>query len=260
MSWIAVAIGGSALLGAGASIYGANKQAGAAGDASAAQLGMFGQTQQNLAPWMQGGSAALSDLEGLLGITPGTPGTPGTPAHGFLNRVPGTSGTPGTAAGFDPNAPLVKPFSLQDFQQSPAYQFNLEQGMNAINKGANARGNYYAPQTLQDLGKFAQGTASNEFQNAFSNYNTNQNNIFSRLQTLSGQGANAAANLGGFSAQTAGQIGQNITGAGNAQAAGIVGGANAIGGGIGDYYNYQLMNKLISQQNPLYGNVNIPTM
>lgn len=263
---IGAAILGAGVLGAGASIYGANKQAGAAGDATSAQLGMFNQTQQNLAPWMQGGTAALSDLESLLGITPGTPGTPGTPARmgGLLGRQmlsPATAGTPGTPTSFDPNAPLVKPFSLQDFQQSPAYQFNLEQGMNAINKGANARGNYYAPQTLQDLGKFSQGLASNEFQNAFSNYNTNQNNIFNRLQTLSGSGQNAAANLGTAATNTGQQIGSNITSAGAAQAGGLMGAANALSGSIGSGYNAYLMNQILAQQQgstyrPNYGNPN----
>lgn len=221
MSWVAVAIGGSALLGAGASMYAADKQAGAAGAASGMSQQQFAATSANLQPYVNQGVHAL----GQMGTQFGTPTSPGN-----------------------------KPFSLADFQQSPAYQFNLEQGMNAINKGAAARGNLYAPQTLQDLGKYAQGTASNEYQNAFSNYNTNQNNLFSRLQTLSGQGANAASGLGGFGAQTAGQVGANMIGAGNAQAAGIVGGTNAISGGVGDYYNYRLMQQILGQQQrPTYG-------
>lgn len=225
MTWTAVAIGGAAVVGGVAANSAANKQAGAAGQASQVEQNMFNQTQGNLQDWMNSGRQANYTLQNLLGLKTGS-----------------------VDAGFDQNAPLSKAFSLQDFQASPAYNFNLEQGMNAINKGAAARGNLYAPQTLQDLGKFTQGTASNEFQNAFSNYNTNQNNIFSRLQTLSGQGANAATNLGGFGAQTAGQIGGNIIGAGNANAAGIVGGANAINSGVGSYYNQQLMQQILAQQ------------
>lgn len=220
MSWVAVAIGGSAVLGAGASIYGAGLQADAANNASGVQQHMFDTTTQNLAPWMNQGQVSLKQLGQQFGKV---------------------------------SSPGNQPFDLSKFQASPAYNFNLEQGMNAINKGAAARGNFYAPQTLQDLGKFAQGTASNEFQNSFGNYNTNQNNLFSRLQTLSGGGQNAAANLGALGAQTAGQIGGNMIGAGNANAAGIVGATNAVGGGVSDYYNYQLMQRLIGQQAPTYG-------
>ena len=144
---------------------------------------------------------------------------------------------------------LLRPFSLADFQASPAYNFNLEQGQNAINKGASARGNYYAPQTLQDLGKYSQGMASNEFQNAYSNYNTNMNNVWNRLYGLSGSGQNAAAQLGGFGANAANQVGQNTMGAANAQAAGTMGVNNALQGGIQNAY-WQYLN---NQQQPNYG-------
>ena len=149
---------------------------------------------------------------------------------------------------------LLRPFSLAEFEESPAYQFNLEQGEKAINKGAAARGMYYAPQTLQDLGKYSQGVASNEFQNAFSNYNTNMNNIWNRLYGMSGSGQNAAAQLGGFGERAAGQQGEAAMGAGNARAAGIVGGANAITGGVSDAYNNYLLSQVLSQyQQPVYG-------
>lgn len=219
MSWVAVAIGGASLvgglMGADASRHAANTQADATKQASLIEQQQFNQTQQNLAPWLQQGQTSLAQLGQQFG---------------------------------NANSPGNQAFGLQQFQASPAYQFNLDQGMQAINKGANARGNFYAPQTLQDLGKFAQGNASNEFQNAFSNYNTQNNNLFSRLQTLSGAGQNAAANLGGFGAQTAGQIGGNMIGAGNAQAAGIVGGANSINSGIGGAGNAAIMDMILKQQ------------
>lgn len=155
----------------------------------------------------------------------------------------------------DPNfGSLTRPFSLADFQESPAYQFNLEQGEAAINKGASARGNYYAPQTLQDLGKFTQGTASNEFQNAFNNYNTNMNNIWNRLYGLSSSGQAAANQTGTFGGQAAEQIGGDIRAGGDARASGIVGAANNILGAGGDAYNAYLQNQVLGQnQRPNYG-------
>jgi len=145
-------------------------------------------------------------------------------------------------------------FGMDDFQESPAYQFNLQQGMEAINKSAAAKGKYYAPATLQDIGKYSQGLASNEFQNAFNNYNTGQNNMWSRLFQTANMGQNSAAMTGQAGVNTANQIGENTIGAGNARAAGTVGAANAINGGIGDAYNAYLMSQVLGQrQSPNYG-------
>ncbi len=199
----------------------ADTQAGAAGAASQVQQGMFNQTQANLQPWMQGGQVALSELNNRLGLS-------GDPNSGNFGQ-------------------LTHQFGLSDFQQSPAYQFNLEQGKAAIDKASASRGKFYNPSTLQDIAKYSQGLASNEYQNAFSNYNTNMGNIYNRLSGISGAGQNAAANLGGFSGTLAGQLGSNITGAGNAQAAGQVGVGNAITGGIANYQNAQLMQQMLAQ-------------
>lgn len=59
---------GSAVIGAGASIYSANKQASAANSAANTQLSMYNQTRSDLLPYMQGGSAAFSQLMNLMGI------------------------------------------------------------------------------------------------------------------------------------------------------------------------------------------------
>lgn len=262
MPWvIGGAILGSSVLGAGASLLGANKQAGAANQANAGIDARYQQTRSDLAPWMQAGQVSLEQLQRLSGLIPGTPGTPGTSPQmgGLLGRQiisPGTPGTPGTPGSFDPNAQLVKPFGLQDFKESPAYQFNLQEGEKAINKGAAARGNYYAPQTLQDLGKFSQGLASNEFNNAYSQYNTNMNNIWNRLYGMSASGQNAAAQLGGFGANAASQVGNNLTSAGAAQAGGYVGAANTLANAGGSAYNAYLTNQILGQnQQGIYGSI-----
>lgn len=165
----------------------------------------------------------------------------------------------------DPNFGLLakpfreyKPFTLADFQESPAYQFNLAEGRKALEKSAAARGTYYAPATLQDIGKFSQGLASNEFNNAYgmfnqdySNaynaYNTNMRNVWDRLYALSGSGQNAAAQTGAFGTTVGGQIGENIIGAGNARAAGQIGQANAWTNAGTNAYNAYLMNQMLAQ-------------
>jgi hypothetical protein len=140
---------------------------------------------------------------------------------------------------------LTKPFGMEDFQASPAYQFNLAEGEKAINKAAAARGKFYAPGTLQDIAKFSQGLASNEFQNAYSNYNTNNKTIWDRLYSLSGAGHNAAAGIGGFGTTVAGQVGENMMGGANAQAAGRVGSANAFNNGMSSAYNQFVQQQIL---------------
>ncbi len=205
---------GSALLGSNAAQGAANTQSAAADRATALQGQIYGQTRQDLAPWLQQGQVSL----GQLGAATATP-----------------------------NSLLTKPFGLEDFKASPAYQFNLSEGEKAINKGAAARGKYYAPSTLQDISKYSQGVASNEFNNAYNQYNTNMNNIWNRLYSLSGSGQNAANQTGAFGQNYANQASQNIIGSGNAQAAGQVGSANAVSSGLGSAYNNYLLNDILTR-------------
>lgn len=221
MSWVAAAIGGSAVLGGFMSNRASQQQRDAAGRASEAQMQMFNQTRQDLMPWQQAGTMALGDLQRRMGLS----GDPNSPGYGQLTHQ----------------------FGLQDFQESPAYQFNLQQGKMALDKASAARGKFYAPSTLQDIAKFSQGMASNEYQNAFSNYQTNMGNIWNRLNSISSGGQNAAAHLGGFGTTVGGEIGNNITGSGNAQAAGTVGMANAATGGVNNYLNYQLLQQALAR-------------
>mgnify|MGYP001593502506 CR=1 FL=1 len=213
MTWVATAVIGSTVLGGAAAYAGGKAQANAANHATDVQMDMFNRTQANMAPWMQSGNMALSQIN----------------------------------QGLQPGGQFEHQFNLNDFQASPAYNFNLEQGKLALDKAAASRGKYYAPSTLQDIAKYSQGLASNEYQNAFSNYNTGIGNIWNRLQTISGGGQNAAANLGTNATAVGGQIGSNIIGAGNAGAAGIVGGANALTGGVGNYLNYDLTQQILAR-------------
>lgn len=262
MSWVAVAIVGGAVIGGVASNAAADKQASSANKASGVIASQSEQTRRDLMPWLGSGQLSLQQLQKLVGVNPGSaPRVDGS--NGYWSRpgggtadfwVPNDPNNDPTASTFDPNAPLVKPFSLEDFKESPAYQFNLQQGQDAINKSASARGSYYAPATLQDIGRYSQGVASNEFNNAYGQYNNNQNNIWSRLFGLSGSGQNAAAQMGAFGGQAANQIGQNTIGAGNAGAAGIMGTGNALQGGIQNAY----WQNLASQQQPSYGSAATP--
>ena len=223
MTWAAVAIGGAALLGGilggRSSKKAASQQANAATQASQLQNQQFQQTRSDLAPWMQQGQASLSQLGQLTA----------------------------------PGGQLMQPFGMEQFQQSPAYQFNLEQGMDAINKATRARRTNYAPATLQDIGKYSQGMASNEFLNAYNMYNQDQGSVYSRLMGMSQLGENAGAQTGAFGNQSAQAQGGYMTDAGAARAAGTMGQANAWAGALQQGGNAWLQsNALRGAQQPNY--------
>lgn len=221
------------LFGMGASENAADAQVGAANAAAGVQRQMFNQTQENLSPFMNTGKFALSDLEYLLGM--------GMGRGDFLSAYPEKFGS------------LARPFSMSDFQASPGYQFNLQEGQKAIEKAARRSGKAYAPSTLQEIGRFSQGVASNEFNNERNAFRNFQNDLFNRVSGVSGSGQNAAANLGAFAGQAGNAIGNSITGAGNAAAAGMVGGANALSGGLAGAYNNYLTDRILREaQRPTY--------
>ena len=70
MTWVAVAVGGAALVGAGASYLGSKKQADAATNAANISQNQFGVTNAQQQPYIQSGYGALSRLNTLLGLSP----------------------------------------------------------------------------------------------------------------------------------------------------------------------------------------------
>lgn len=230
---VAAATIGGAVLSSNAAGSAAKTQAGAADNATAAELAMFNTTQQNLDPYMKSGLTANNTLLQLLGLT--GPGATGTPGAGSPLSLATYGNMPGVTAPQD--------FGAKQYQQSPGYQWQLSQGLGAISNAASAQGGVQSGNTLKALTTYGEGLANQDYQQAYNNYlnnyvnqlnsfNANSTTTFNRLQTLAGSGQNAAANLGSLSSQTAGDIGSNIIGAGNARAAGTVGAANAYTGGL----------------------------
>ena len=110
----------------------------------------------------------------------------------------------------------------QSLANDPGYQFRLQQGLNAVNSSASARGNANSGATMKALTQYGQNFASNEYQNAYN-----------RLANLAGLGQ-TGTNLG---VQSAGQYGQavsnNLIGLGNARAASQINQANNFSNLIG---------------------------
>lgn len=203
---------GSAAIGASASNSAANQQASSADAATQAQLQMFNTVQQNLAPYMGTGNNALMALNNFMGLGTGT---------GYY----GNATAPGVA-GFH-----------YDPANDPEYQFMLSQGSSAIANQASALGGVNSGATLKALSDYGQQTALSSYQTEFSNWNTQMNNVFSRLMNAINVGQSSAAGVGTAAMGTGQEIGNNLIGAGNARAAGTMGSANSLAGGIQSFFS-----------------------
>lgn len=108
-----------------------------------------------------------------------------------------------------------------DLSKMPGYQFQQQQGLNAIQNSAASRGQALSGNTMQGLEQFGQGLASTQFQD-----------YMNRLAGLSGMGQAAASGVA-----TAG--GNLIPAAGIAQSAGQANWGNAINSGISNFTQQQ---------------------
>lgn len=134
-------------------------------------------------------------------------------------------------------------FSYNDLTADPSYQFRLQQGVNAIDSSASARGKLLSGAQDKALQNYGQGMASEEYSNAYNralqNYNTNANtdlNIANIGRGAAGQTQSAMANYSSGAANTLSNLGnaqaQGAYATGNAQATGYTNLANTLNSGI----------------------------
>ncbi len=207
MTWVATAILGGAAVSGAASIYGANKaseaQQNAANQAAQTQMAMFQQTQRNLAPYRQAGQADLSTLQGQLPF-------------------------------------LTSPIKMDEatLQQTPGYQWNLQQGLKSVQNSAAARGLGSSGAALKGAATFATGLADSTYQNQFNLENINRSNAYNRLMGLVNAGQSAAAGTGAAALATGQGVAGSQMAAGNAAAAGYnsIGAAGQIAGNAATTY------------------------
>lgn len=133
-----------------------------------------------------------------------------------------------------------EPADLSAFQASPGYQFRLQQGQDALESSAAARGGLFSGATGQALTDFGQQSASQEFDNYV-------NRLFGMSQqgnatatNLGNLGMGQAANLGNIYAQQGQNAADAIQNQWNAYgsiadqgAAAVMGGMGGIPGGAG---------------------------
>lgn len=191
----------------------ADAQTQAANTASQTQLDMYNKTRGDLSPYNTGGQADFTRLNKLLT----------SPAY--------------------INGPQMTESRLR---ATPGYQFNQNQGLKAVQNSAAARGLGVSGAALKGAAQYANGLADSTYQNQFSNAVTNQTNAYNRLMGGASLGENAAAQTGAYGTQTASNIGNNVIGAGNAQAAGAIAQGNAVGSIASGASNAYLTNSLLN--------------
>jgi hypothetical protein len=125
--------------------------------------------------------------------------------------------------GMGPQGSLGRQFTMADFVKDPAYQFDLKQGLEAINNSNSVRGGALSGGTLKALSNYGQQQASNEFGNARDYFMRNQNQNFSQLSGLAGQGLNATNIDVGLGQHLSDSTLDERNSIGNAKAAGVIG-------------------------------------
>jgi hypothetical protein len=161
---------------------------------------------------------ATGPSPGASGPSLGGSGVPIVSSAGYNPSAvysPGGSINP-SGAGTSNALPSGSSPDFSTFYNQPGYQFALNQGEQAINRGASANGSLYSSSTLGALGNYAAGTASTQY-----------NNYVSQLMQMAGLGQNAANTTSGAAITTGNNISANAFSAGNANASGILGSAGA---------------------------------
>ncbi len=135
------------------------------------------------------------------------------------------------------------------FEASPGYQFRLQEGINALERGAAARGKLLSGPTQKALIRWGQDYATGDYDNFLRRY-------YDRLrpwQSLAGVGQTATGETGRLGANMAGNvartnilaaqgIGNALLQAGRARASGYEGMATAANKGIENYFLMRRLN------------------
>jgi hypothetical protein len=214
---LAIASLGVGLLGAGASVYGANKAANAqkeaANQAAAVQReameyqkANYERASENLSPFINNGTGASNLL---------------AEAYGLRGK---------TALGQS---------SLEAFRNSPDYQFALKGGSEALDNSAAAKGGVLGGNQIRAQTEYGQGLATSNLQS-----------YFSRLAGLSQQGLTAGGYLGSIGTgagnsvgASANNVGNSIMAGGTAEASGILGGVKGFQSGLNSLSLFNQMSK-----------------
>lgn len=218
---VSAAIVGAGAMSAAGSAIGASENASAMKKAAAIQAQQFAETKAALEqgkkealgyiePYAGVGQNALNELAYGMGLATPTADykSANIPQGGLANY------------GIDQYkqdvgyTPMVN--TLEELQATPGYQFQLEQGLQGVNRSAAARGGLLSGANLKAINDYAQGQASTGYQaaweraqNAYSNAFGRNQQKFQNLQTMANNGQSAA----GMQGNAALSVGTGLAGA-----------------------------------------------
>jgi hypothetical protein len=280
--WAAGAAIGGAVIGSQASKSAASKQSAAAGEANALSERQFDKQTSLQEPFRQQGMAAGNRLNTLLGLTIGPDGYAQTEDN--FDAAAYLAANPDVASGWDFNnasawdhynqfgknenraftpteyairtareskadpafGSLMRDFSMKDYQADPGLEFRQQRGEQGLTRARAAGGLLGSGKYLKDAMDFNSGLASQEYGKAFDRFQVNRSNKLKPLQSLMGSGQTSATVLGQAGQNYANTAGQNILGAGDARAAGTMGSANALAGGLNSAWNTYSQNRMLN--------------
>jgi hypothetical protein len=243
---VAAATVASGVIGAGTSLIGSSKAAGAAKDAADLQRQQYERTRGDLAPFVGTGANALSDAYALAqrGMTGG--------GRDYVDlayqHIPGQ-------------------MTQAELEATPGYQFTLGQGLKAAQSAAAARGLGVSGAALKGAATYATGLADSTYKTQFDvaqqrfndylNLNTGQQGQlqgqYNRLAGIGQIGANAAAGQATAGTSAANTAGNYLNQAGLADAAGARGVGNAITGAANNYLGYDMFQQYMANKTPTTG-------
>ena len=138
---------------------------------------------------------------------------------------------------------------------NPAYQFQLKQGQQALDRSSAARGMGYSGAQMKASQQYGQGLASQQYDKEYNRATSEFGDYYNRLAGLAQGGQQAAGSMaqaGGQYAQNAGNTFANLSNAqtgilgqqANARASGYTAKANAVTGGLNSLTNLYALNKI----------------
>jgi hypothetical protein len=200
---VGAAVAGGVASGA-VGLVGSALAGGKAGGGSQQAQQALAQQRQDLMPWVNTGGQALGQTANLLGL----------------------NGQPAADA------------AMATFQQSPGYQWQLGQGLRAVDAGAAASGMLRSGATLKAEQTYGRGLANQDF-----------SNYYNRLAGLSQLGEQGAAG-GASTAQTGANLAQ---GAGNTQASIYGNLASGLGSTVNGLFQNPAFNSWLTGGTPVPG-------
>lgn len=228
---------GAASIQSGAALTAEQQQAQQQAQALNFQKEQWNTQQQNLAPWLKAGGSAEAQLSDLMQ-------NGGFPSWDKTFQAP----------------------TAEEARQTPGYQFAMDQGQQAVQNSAAARGGLLSGNAVTAAQKYGQGLADTNYQQVYNNalqqyqqgynqFQNNQANQFNRLSTLAGTGQVAANTLGQEGQSVAGNVStlaltggaqqaQQINNAAAATASGYSGATNAFTGGINNISQLMMMQNM----------------